>query len=78
MSYVHWQYQTGQGQIEPLTLEEFSKIGDLRPLLRVVSVEEKIHLLAVSTEVDGWECIDLRLCRENRARIGGPPLVFPV
>ena len=53
MSYVHWQYQTGQGQIKPLTLEEFSKIDDLRPLLRVMSVEEKIHLLAVSTEVDG-------------------------
>jgi hypothetical protein len=48
MSYVHWQYQTAQGHPKPLTLDEFARIEDLREVLKVLSVEEKIKLLAVS------------------------------
>lgn len=50
MSYVHWQYQTAQGHPAPLTLDEFARLGpdEMKGLLRVLSVEEKIKLLAVS------------------------------
>lgn len=52
MSYVHWQYQTAQGHPAPLTLDEFARIEDLREVLKVLSVEEKIKLLAVSHIAD--------------------------
>jgi hypothetical protein len=50
MSYVHWQYQTAPGHPQSLTLDDFAQLGpdDLRGLLGVLSVEEKIKLLAVS------------------------------
>lgn len=48
MSYVHWQYQTAPGHPQSLTLDEFARIEDLREVLKVLSVEEKIKLLAVS------------------------------
>jgi hypothetical protein len=52
MSYVHWQFQTAQGQAKVLTHEEFAT-ADLDKVLAVMSVEEKIHMLAVSNLVNG-------------------------
>jgi hypothetical protein len=68
MSYVHWQYQTAQGHPKPLTLDEFARLGPdgLQKLLGVLSVEEKIGLLAVSPEMPSvHEIMGRRTCRRS-------------
>lgn len=47
MSYVHWQFQTANGDAKVMTHEEFA-VADLDKVMAVMSVEEKIHMLAVS------------------------------
>jgi hypothetical protein len=51
MSYVHWQFQTANGDAKVMTHEEFAGT-DLDKVLAVISVEEKIHMLAVSSIFD--------------------------
>jgi len=47
MSYVHWQFQTANGDAKVMNHEEFA-VADLDKILSIMSVEEKIHMLAVS------------------------------